>query len=134
MSRKIDQLAATWPHKWFGFFDAPPKNQYNLPQFADFVEANWLDGERDKVVGYLKNADCVLAGGMPHVKCSLCDEKVSLASFRSDGVWLWPTLLAHDVERHEIRLPDEFLKKIREDNYIPSPCEISHEKLPWPES
>ena len=27
----------------------------------------------------------------------------------SDGVWLWPDGLAHDVEAHGVRLPDEFV-------------------------
>jgi hypothetical protein len=27
----------------------------------------------------------------------------------TDGVWMWPEGLAHYVERHAVRLPDEFV-------------------------
>lgn len=132
MENAIDQLTANWPHRWFGFFNLPTENEIDIPQFSDFIEPDWLSGEKDKIINYLRNADCILAASKPPAKCFLCDEKVCLASFRSDGVWLWPTVLSHYVERHEIRLPDAFVEKIREGNYMPTECKLSHERLPWP--
>lgn len=36
----------------------------------------------------------------------------------TDGVWGWPEGLDHYVEVHNIRLPDEFLKRVFSRNYL----------------
>jgi hypothetical protein len=44
----------------------------------------------------------------------------------SDGEWLWPEGLAHYVERHSVRLPDEFIQTMRSHSWqVPAGLEFS---------
>jgi hypothetical protein len=35
----------------------------------------------------------------------------------TDGEWLWRDDLAHYVERHHVRLPEDFLESVRANGY-----------------
>jgi hypothetical protein len=85
------------------------------------VDPNWAREDRSRVVEYLSEASALAhSGGYSYCRfgCGLtgCAE-------RSDGVWLWPEGLAHYVQHHDVRLPDEFLSHIRNRGYCPSPAE-----------
>jgi hypothetical protein len=43
---------------------------------------------------------------------------LSGSSVSTDGDWLWRDDLAHYVQRHNVTIPDEFLRLIRERHYI----------------
>jgi hypothetical protein len=49
---------------------------------------------------------------------------------QSDGVWLWPEGLAHYVEKHGIRLPDEFVEHAAAREFRPPEPELDLE-LYW---
>jgi hypothetical protein len=85
------------------------------------VDSAWAREDRSRVVQYLSGARAVAhAGGSSYCRfgCGLtgCAE-------RSDGVWLWPEGLAHYVQHHAVRLPEEFVSHIRNRGYCPSPAE-----------
>jgi hypothetical protein len=40
------------------------------------------------------------------------------SSIRTDGEWLWRDDLAYYVSRHDVALPEEFLRAIRDRNYV----------------
>jgi hypothetical protein len=85
------------------------------------VDPPWAREDRPRVVQYLSQAPLVVhAGGF-----SLCRFGCGPngGSEHSDGVWLWPEGLAHYVQHHDVRLPEEFLSHIRNRGYCPSPAE-----------
>ncbi|MCF2532249.1 hypothetical protein [Yinghuangia soli] len=79
-----------------------------LPHPANLVDTTWDGNERALVVDYLDDGRT----GRRFMGVSLCricgahnggDEK-------TDGVYVWPSGLAHYVEHHGVRLPKEFVE------------------------
>lgn len=124
---------SNWPHRWFGFFSETPDGDPEAAWIEDFVDTAWDVTERDLVISYLSESPVVVAGCLPSKKCLLCDLQVPSATFKSDGVWLWPQNLLHMVEKHGIRVPREFVEHMRASSFTaPARCEESLEMLPWP--
>jgi hypothetical protein len=85
------------------------------------VDAAWAWEDRSRVVRYLSEArDVAGAGGFSYCRFG-CG--VNGCTERSDGVWLWPEGLAHYVQHHDVRLPEEFLSHVRNRGYCPLPAE-----------
>jgi len=45
----------------------------------------------------------------------------------SDGYWIWSNNLIHEVETHDVRLPEEFAQHIRRQDYSITPPEVAEE-------
>src|SRR5262245_48523055 len=61
---------------------------------------------------------CRFDCGIPDNEMGSCD--------LYDGKWLWPEGLAHYVERHSVRLPDEFIQTMRSHSWpVPTGLEFS---------
>jgi hypothetical protein len=74
------------------------------------IDAAWDPGVRRRVVAYLKRRAFVLpciALGLS--RCRLCG-RVNGCGESSDGVFVWPSGLAHYVVDHGVRLPDDFVR------------------------
>lgn len=124
---------ANWPHNWFGFW-GPDEGKPEMPLMTDFVDPDWNLQEKDAVLLYLDRTEVVIVAGIPSVKCSLCGEGIGNPSaFKSDGVWLWPHALAHDVRRHGVRLPDRMVEHMRISDFKPPEnITVDVPNLPWP--
>jgi hypothetical protein len=75
------------------------------------VAPDWEPERRPRIVSYLRSG--VFAGGERgdsycRFSCGARPEELGAGEF-SDGVWVWPQGLAHYVEAHLIRLPEEFI-------------------------
>jgi hypothetical protein len=82
------------------------------PDVAQFVDETWDAAERARVIGYLRGGGVVRRfWGVS--ACRLCGMENGRAE-QSDGEWLWPDGLAHYLEAHQVRLPEEFLAHVRE--------------------
>lgn len=133
----VDNNAATWPKKWFGFFRPNDNDPEFLPKYSDFIDPGWVsEVTKKKVAGYLEKAECILAGPYADEKCAFCDKRFcGSVTFYSDGEWVWPATLSHDVACHNVRLPDKFMRKIEASGYSPPPtCSTPYDKLPFPGS
>ncbi|MDP9442121.1 MAG: hypothetical protein M3P34_08095 [Actinomycetota bacterium] len=84
----------------------------NHPDPADFVDETWDERDRDQVAAYLQSGTIpwVGAGFSP---CRICGAPNGSAEF-TDGTYIWPEGLAHYVEVHHVRLPEEVLAHIRQ--------------------
>jgi hypothetical protein len=81
------------------------------PNVADFVDPDWDEDSRRLTIDYLQSG--ALARRFWGVSyCRLCGAENGHAEL-TDGEWLWPEGLAHYLERHEVRLPDEFVEHAR---------------------
>jgi hypothetical protein len=99
----------------------------------DYVDTTCQPEIREKVISYLSQAPIALAGQIPQRRCGLCDDLVYPASYRSDGTWLWPDHLSHDVEKHNFCIPNAMVKDILEPGLFHSPERLSmhHSLVFW---
>lgn len=86
------------------------------PDPGKFIDTSWCTSTRDAVVAYLRNAETFVACG----GSSWCRFRCKgLGAYGcgnvelSDGRFVWPSGLAHYVEIHGVRLPDEFVESMR---------------------
>ena len=79
------------------------------------VDSNWELKCRPQIIQYLKSAPTLwhFRGLSP---CRFgCGENGS--GEQSDGQWLWPEGLAHYVEQHHVKLPDDFVANMRQNAF-----------------
>lgn len=85
----------------------------NLPDPAWFTDDNYPEQEKKKVIDYLKKGKQItLYRGWSN--CRICGEKTPGGSDDTDGLYIFPSGLVHYVEKHNLHLPDEFIKRIDE--------------------
>jgi hypothetical protein len=76
------------------------------PNPRHLVRLDWRSQERARIVSYLQAGE-VQMSSMGFSPCRFgCGSYGS--SDLTDGVWCWPEGLAHYIEAHAVRLPDEF--------------------------
>ena len=100
------------PLKIIGYWTSDRfKNDYyykRYPNPKDWVDENWDNEIRQKVIEYLDN-------GINHnyqrgsSRCRICGCYNGSGEF-SDGVYLWPEGLSHYLKEHDVRLPDRLVK------------------------
>jgi hypothetical protein len=80
-----------------------------------FVDPSWEKDHRQKIIRYLKEAPMVLEfAGMSYCRFG-CGWNGSRE--QSDGVWLWPEGLSHYVEKHDVMLPEAFVKHVKDHDF-----------------
>ena len=80
------------------------------PNAASFVDSSWDAEERQLVVEHLKRGMMIQAW-MGFSACRFCGTANGNLDL-TDGVYLWPQGLAHYVDEHAIRLPEEFVEHV----------------------
>ncbi len=86
------------------------------PDVRTLVDPGWNPGDRARVATYLR-AGHHLTGYLGSSYCRFgCGINRHVegtgATELTDGEWAWPVGLAHYVERHAVRLPDEFVESL----------------------
>lgn len=86
-----------------------------FPHPADLVTPGWLSDERDRIISYLRAGRTFAEWrGFSYCRFGCGAESRALGSrCLTDGEWVWPEGLAHYVESHEVRLPQEFVDAMR---------------------
>jgi hypothetical protein len=98
-----------------GFWRRAEADESDLPHPSQLVEPGWAGDDLARVANYLRSGRTYV----PYRGYSFCRfacgvEDASMGSRDlGDGVWLWPEGLAHYVECHSVRLPDEFIEAMR---------------------
>ena len=92
---------------------ASPADSY--PDPVGLVSPGWSDGDRERIAAFLR-------AGRPYAewrgystcrfRCGIDDARMGSRCL-TDGEWVWPEGLAHYVEAHEVRLPEEFVDAAR---------------------
>jgi hypothetical protein len=128
-----NKLAKEWNYKWYGFRGAEEKYIGKTYKLEDYVDTSCPPEIKEKIISYLDTAPLVLVGQVPERRCGLCDDLIHPAAYRSDGIWLWPDGLVHDVSKHNFCIPNQMLEHILEqDGTPPEYCGIPWQELPWP--
>jgi len=87
------------------------ERQDGLPRPQDFVDPAWDPRLRALASLYLRNASAAVSWrGSSSCRFS-CKERNG-SRCMSDGVFIWPEGLVHYVDRHSVRLPDEFMDHV----------------------
>jgi hypothetical protein len=92
-----------------GFWRGPDDRSLVHPKCL--VDANWQSENRGNIVQYLRSASpsCAYLGySWCRFECGIADHELGDSDL-TDDVWCWPSGLAHYVEQHQIKLPDEFV-------------------------
>jgi hypothetical protein len=96
----------------------------HLPDPRWLVQRNWRRRERKQIVEYLRTGHTYAAyAGYSYCRFWLCLTRPPWMGTRdfTDGEWVWPEGLAHYVERHSVRLPDEFVETMRSNSWRSPP-------------
>jgi hypothetical protein len=112
---------------------------HGWPDVRELVDPGWRPGDRPRIVRYLRaghyfrgflgNSTCRFNCGINRHLCGTgsCE--------RTDGEWAWPDGLAHYVERHAVRLPDEFVETMEASDWlVPGPRAVPGELADWIDS
>jgi hypothetical protein len=86
-----------------------------LPHPACLVWAGWRPSELAGVLAYLRSGqEWIRFCGWSYCrfKCGIAPSALGDRDL-TDGVWVWPEGLAHYVETHAVRLPNEFIDHMR---------------------
>ncbi|MEO5641807.1 MAG: hypothetical protein ABIQ40_18910 [Bacteroidia bacterium] len=90
-----------------------------LPHPEIFQDVNWDVDDKMMVIAYLKRSSPVVPYmGLSHCRFN-CGEGSMGACDMSDGTYCWPEGLPHYLERHAVRLPEEFVKHVYENRNTP---------------
>lgn len=86
-----------------------------LPDPTTLVDEEWSRTERATVARYLRGGEALRAChgfSWCRFRCGIPDRRMGHRDL-TDGVYVWPEGLPHYVQRHRVRLPDEFLAHVR---------------------
>ena len=98
----------------------PDRPEYHLPDPTTLVDPDCEKDNRDKIIAYLKSGkECAAYKGFSwcRFKCGISDTQMGTTDL-TDGKWAWPEGLYHYVERHDVKLPDEFIEHMKSKNWV----------------
>ncbi len=123
-----------WPNRWFGIWreygdsykKCPSVNEYIFPEIVKKYELN-------KLLNYLRNCQAISATSRVHFPDPMTGEIINGSiCYRTDGEWLWLDDLPDYIEKHSVAIPNEFLKNIIDNVYIPLEWSGDFKNLDWP--
>lgn len=102
--------------KRIGYWSTPEEPM--LPDPREWVDSSWDMGERIKVIRYLR--DGKFTGEHQNLaRCRMgCKSSYGMGRHdMTDGSFVWPEGLAHYIECHSVKPPEEFVQHIRNNFY-----------------
>jgi hypothetical protein len=111
-------LAQRPPLKAVGYWYSPEPSRFGDDQFPhprDLIAPDWCVRERARIAAYLRSGWTYQQWrGFSSCRLRCGKEGHNLGSRDlTDGEWVWPEGLPHYVEKHHVRLPDEFVATMR---------------------
>ena len=96
-----------------------PRSKDVLPHPQELVDPSWCAEERCCIIKYLRcgvrirealgYSWCRFPDGPPDWDMGCCD--------LTDGIWMWPEGLHVYVDRYSVRLPDEFVAHMKQNDF-----------------
>ncbi|MGK0364461.1 MAG: hypothetical protein ACI85O_001518 [Saprospiraceae bacterium] len=113
-------------YKAIGYWHSRKRPQ--LPDPTWFFPTSYEKEEKAQMISYLDSAE-VVDGSRNIVSCSLCDDFHQGEIYLTDGEYIFPKLLKHYVEAHNVKLPTLFLDKITSKQNEPLKNEANTKEL-----
>lgn len=88
-----------------GYWRGSNDREGEYPHPTDWVDWAWAEGER-ATVGWYFSTGTLLHAYMGLSMCRICGRPNGSAEY-TDGTYVWPEGLAHYVDEHGVRLPEE---------------------------
>jgi hypothetical protein len=98
------------PLRLIGYWASDTDRQWPDPR--TLVDRAWADAEREVIAWYLRYG-LVASTYMGRSTCRFCGVQVGNVEL-TDGAYVWPEGLAHYVDEHQVRLPQEFVTHVHE--------------------
>jgi len=90
----------------------------NLPHPRDYVDPEWDQAERDRVMEYLEGA-YIAGGALGFSWCRMGCGSLNMGHRDlTDGTWLFPEGFAHYVLHHSLKPDPAFLDHVRRNGYL----------------
>lgn len=123
-----------WPFKWYGLWKEYGVGYENYPSIFNFVDKNINERyDKDKLLEYLSNGSTVTSTSAINFPSPFHnDNNEGTVSFRTDGEWVWLDNIVKYIKYNNLLIPDIWLKKLIDKNYILDIKEIKLDKLDWP--
>lgn len=99
----------TAPLRLIGYWRSAEHPEY--PDPVQWIDESWDRNERGDTWWYLLGGTYGTASMGPST-CRICGEPNGSGEY-TDGVYEWPEGLAHYVQEHAVRLPEEFVAHAR---------------------
>lgn len=93
----------------------------DLPDPARFIDPAWAPAERQQVLTYLQHGRPLVAWmgySWCRFRCGIRDPHLGAWDL-TDGTYLWPEGLSHYVAAHQVRLPEEVVQHILQQERFP---------------
>lgn len=112
-----------------GYYKEMPHGDETDPSIMDSI--NRTITEKEKICNYLENGE-VLAACSRIVTDIITPEKgiIGAPDDMTDGVYLWPADLAYYVNEYNLKLPDEFIAHMKNNNWtVPNDIVIDYDDI-----
>lgn len=110
-------------------------SRYRWPNPQDLIDPAWEARDRSAIIEYLRSGVRIHEYlGFSHCRFPGCVDPEEMGNAElTDGEWFWPEGLAHYVDQHSVRLPEEFVASLRSRGFlVPEnlrPDEVGNEPL-----
>lgn len=111
-----------------GFFKEMPYGEEDDPSIFDFIQKE-EETEKERICQYLEEGSVLAAcGGIVPDIINPQHGVAGCPNIVTDGIWIWPGDLVYYVKEYNLRLDEEFIRTMRENNWhVKNPVNISIE-------
>ena len=113
-----------------GFFREMPHGEENDPSIKDWIFLPNYGDEKAQIIDYLHSGKILITC------CGTCNDIVKpengiagVASFLTDGKWVWPGDLVYYVEKYNLKLDPVFLDDMKKNHWKINVDSIKTEEL-----
>ncbi len=104
--------------KTVGYYKEMPHGSKTSNSIFDFINKGSQE-DIDKIYQYLKSGvEFVVSPEVTHDIITPEKGTSGIASSYTDGIWLWPGDLAYYVKNYNLKLPDEFISTMAQNNWM----------------
>ena len=100
-----------------GYFKEMPHGKDNSPSIKEVIGKEQKE-YIDKIYEYLSSGIILVTS--PGVATDVIKPdvgEIGTISAMTDGIWLWPSDLAYYVKKYGVKLPEEFIETMRNNNW-----------------